>query len=68
MSATNCTDAQQWPFIVWEGTRGGSASGRSYRFRWRAVLAAWWWSRYAGQDVWIERRHMPISNGGGDRG
>jgi len=45
-----------WPFIVWEGNPDGAASGRAYRRRWRAILAAWWASRYAQQDVWIEHR------------
>lgn len=42
------------PFTVWEGTEW-SARGTSYRWRWQAVAAAWWVSRYTRQSVWIER-------------
>lgn len=47
---------QEWPFIVWEGKRGSAATGRAYRRRWQAILAAWWVSRFTQQDVWIEHR------------
>lgn len=52
-----------WPFTVWEGDPNGSASGRGYRTRWRAILAAWWASRYAQQDVWIEHRLPRLAAG-----
>lgn len=43
------------PFTVWEGEKGGSARGKSYRTRLRAIIAAWWASLYSEHDVWIER-------------
>lgn len=68
MSVIRHRDGREWPFVVWEGDREGSASGRSYRRRWRAILAAWWASRYAEQDVWIEHRLPRIASAQGSEG
>ena len=59
------TEPNRHPFIVWEGDRGGNADGQAYRWRWQAVIAAWWARRYSAHDVWIERQ-MPRLRWSGD--
>lgn len=47
--------SRRWEFTVWEGDPAGTAWGRGYRWRWQAIIAAWWAKPFAWQEVWIER-------------